>query len=69
MPKEKSIFIISSEKCTTSSFCFRTSMALRSSRAVLIAPVYASRSTPTTMSKTLVGLVEEGSSMEARCFL
>ncbi|RXH94236.1 hypothetical protein DVH24_023920 [Malus domestica] len=39
MPKEKSIFIISSERCTASSFYFKTSIALRSSRAVLIAPI------------------------------
>ncbi|KAB2619941.1 DNA-directed RNA polymerases II, IV and V subunit 3-like [Pyrus ussuriensis x Pyrus communis] len=35
----KLIPTISSKKCTVSSFRFRTSMALRSSRAALIAPV------------------------------
>ncbi|RXI00634.1 hypothetical protein DVH24_000868 [Malus domestica] len=39
MPKEKSIPTLSSERRTASSFCFRTSMTLRSSRAALIVHV------------------------------
>ncbi|RXH76037.1 hypothetical protein DVH24_042824 [Malus domestica] len=39
MPKEKWFPTISSKKRTASSFCFRTSITLRSNQAALIAPV------------------------------